>query len=158
MSTNIFKPLHPLSNTEIEDVLRSRIPQFLGVFARNALPRHILQTGDCCVINLDDATGEGTHWTCIYCGDDYNEWFDSYGIIPPLNVRKWMKKNKKESVYSSNQIQPIGSVLCGYYVIWYLIMRTRGVSQYDLLYKFKNDNEKSNDKKLIKWLKKILIS
>ena len=52
-------------------------PEFLGVFSRDRLPARLLCGSG--ILNLDDSSGPGTHWTAWY-GDTY---FDSYGLPPP---------------------------------------------------------------------------
>ena len=41
-----------------------KISDFQGIFARDS-PEHLHQTG-CCVINLDDGVGKGTHWVASF--------------------------------------------------------------------------------------------
>jgi hypothetical protein len=48
---------------------RMRIPFFRGVYMRNALPRKI-HRNESSIVNLDDATGSGTHWVAYAKRDD----------------------------------------------------------------------------------------
>ena len=51
-----------------------------------------------CIINLDSLEGAGTHWVCCWCNQNHFEYFDSFGLPPPLeweeNVAKWFPKMK----------------------------------------------------------------
>jgi len=38
------------------------------------------------VLNLDDTSGNGTHWVAWYRDNGKNYYFDSYGIQPPNEV------------------------------------------------------------------------
>ena len=67
------------------------------------------------IINLDDVTGPGTHWTCMRCIDDIVLYFDSFGLPPPKDIVKFGRKRK--IIYSADQIQDIMSEACGYYVL-----------------------------------------
>lgn len=149
----IQKP-HPLNEDEINMFIQyAAIPGFLGTFPKDSLPPKINEN-ESCIINLDNSDGGGTHWVSVYCGKDYCEYFDSYGIIADKNIRKFMKTSKKTCIYSTNEIQPVGndSILCGYYALYYIIKRARNVPAYDITYKFGIDNQKSNDKLLLKEL------
>lgn len=151
---------HPkaLSTDECELFMKNN-PGYLGTFPKDELPIK-LSTHQSCIINLDNHDGPGTHWVAVYCGNDYCEYFDSYGIIPPTIIRRFMRTSKKKMIYSTTEIQPLrnDSILCGYYCIYYIVMRAKGVEPYDVLYKFEINNELSNDKLLIRELKKIYNS
>jgi len=61
----IVLPNRPLSNLEItESVKKLRMPSFRGVFVRDALPRTPTKN-ECGILNLDDASGNGTHWVLL---------------------------------------------------------------------------------------------
>ena len=56
----------PLTNFEIIDAVEKlRIPRFRGVFVRNNL-QYKPKKNECGILNLDDASGEGTHWVGWY--------------------------------------------------------------------------------------------
>lgn len=38
---------------------------------------------ECAIVNLDDSTGNGTHWVCFRKKNDEILYFDSYGDLPP---------------------------------------------------------------------------
>lgn len=68
------------------------------------------------ILNLD--TTSGTHWTLfmklsskILC------YFDPFGRPPPNELVDLADHNKLEILYTTNQIQDISSVACGYFVI-----------------------------------------
>ena len=49
----------------------------MGCFMQDTLPNNL--TRGCGVMNLDDSTGPGTHWTARH----KTVYFDSYGLPPP---------------------------------------------------------------------------
>ena len=110
----------PLSNVEIENIMKDRkISNFRGVYSKDLLPKK-MHKNESIILNIQDfLDGGGTHWVAIYNdikGKDV-EYFDSFGIYPSDIVVKYMKTAGKGIVYSSNQIQGIDSVMCGYYCI-----------------------------------------
>jgi len=70
-------------NLEILDaVIKLKIPRFRGVFVRDKLPLEPkrMEYG---VLNLDDTSGNGTHWVAWYRDNGKKYYFDSYGVQPP---------------------------------------------------------------------------
>ena len=56
----------PLTNFEIIDAVEKlRMPRFRGVFVRDNLPYNP-KKNECGILNLDDTSGEGTHWVAWY--------------------------------------------------------------------------------------------
>ena len=99
-----------------------------------------------CIINMDDFGSLGTHWVCCWPGKKGMEYFDSFGMPPPLEWEKeiaWL--GHKNFLHNDNQIQAVRSVRCGYYCPLFLNERNRGVSFANLLKRFSPDvcsNEK----------------
>ena len=59
-------PNKPLTNLEILDADRKlKIPRFRGVFLRDNLPLEPKRI-ECGILNLDDTSGNGTHWMALY--------------------------------------------------------------------------------------------
>jgi len=156
LSSLLKKPI-PLSEIDIEMMMkRAKINNFLGYFARDDLPKQQLKPKQSIIFNLDKASGEGTHWTACYHGGKSVEYFDSYGIICPPEIRKYLKKSNKNMVYSTNEIQNLNSILCGFFCVLYIILRHRGVDKYDIVYSFGMNNNKSNDNHVLSSLKNLL--
>jgi len=65
----LVMPNEPLTNLEILDVVKKlKIPRFCDVFVRDNLsiePKRM----ECGILNLDDTSGNGTHWVAWY-GDN----------------------------------------------------------------------------------------
>lgn len=120
------------SNFELDDMM-SKVKDFKGVHTKDIIPN--IKKGESIIINLDDSDGDGTHWVCCFHGD-YMEYFDSFGLPPPENVLKMMKKMNKNCCYSTSQIQEAASSMCGYFCMYYIKHRKKGEKMYDILYKF----------------------
>ena len=72
-------PNKPLTNFQLIDTVKQlNIPHFRGVFMRNDLPRRPLKR-ECGILNIDGASGRGTHWVCWYKNNDIF-YFDSFGV------------------------------------------------------------------------------
>ena len=106
----------PPSNFDLMDwVNYLKIPDFKGIFARDS--HHFHKTG-CCIINLDDGVGQGTHWVATFIKSKVIYYFDSFSLPPPLEFLDYAKKLKMKYQYNNDYpIQNILSVRCGYYCL-----------------------------------------
>ena len=98
------------------------------------------------IINIDNEDGDGTHWVCVFHDikkDGYIEYFDSFGLSPPEKVLNMMKKSNKKRLYSNSQIQSLTSSMCGYFCMYYILMRYNKIPIYDILYQFRQLNPES---------------
>ena len=66
---------------------------------------------------------KGTHWV-LYINRFY---FDSYGILPPLSIQKYIKSKYKTLIYSEYKIQNKDS-LCAAYCLYILYLTHQGLS------------------------------
>ena len=103
------------------------IKYFRGVYSRDDLPKQI-KNKECGIVNLDTRIGQGTHWVAYRNVDRFCEYFDSFGLAMPLEVEKYMTTSGKQLEYSGDEIQERDSVLCGYWVLYYLLERQKGRS------------------------------
>lgn len=106
------------------------------------------------VINYHKFTQPGSHWVCYFYHPDekYIEFFDSYGLSPSNRIKTFLKTSGKSIVYNSSKIQSFQSQRCGWYCIYFILGRLRGVKFYDLIMKFTADGSFVNDKRLIQML------
>ena len=65
---------------------------------------------------------------CIVDQLDFSdaEYFDSFGVHPSDVVVDDMKTSGKRLVYSDNHIQDMDSIMCGYYVCYFIMEQQRG--------------------------------
>jgi hypothetical protein len=128
---------------------------FIGVFACDRLPTHIKRFPTSLICNTAPSSDPGRHWVAFYFKDSRNvEYFDSYGRAPDnMYFLNFINRNVKHYDYSEKPLQSFHSDLCGEYCIYYLLQRSRNVSQRKFLRKFSN-NRKLNDEKLVKFINK----
>lgn len=113
-------PNHPLSNTELLKFVKIlKIPNFRGVFMRNALPFTRAFKNESGIINLDDRNGLGTHWTCYRKVGNKVWYFDSFGNIkPPKELFNYLNVN--EIFYNQERYQEYNSFVCGHLCLKFL--------------------------------------
>ena len=114
---NVILPNKPLSNFELEDVVRKlNIPRFRGVFLLDTLPKKPKKK-ECGIVNFDKSGGPGTYWVAWYKNGRTKIYFDSYGVQPPLEVIDYLKRPIH---YNTDQLQPAGEVFCGHLCLYVL--------------------------------------
>ena len=78
-----------LSNFDLWDWCEQLGIPLKGIFARD---EKMGKNHSPCIINLDDLEGVGTHWVCCWFDGKAFEYFDSFGLPPPL---EWEEKCEK---------------------------------------------------------------
>ena len=132
----------PLSNIDLLNwVKKLGIKHFRGIYSRDALPPKMLKN-EVGIINLDSQIGPGTHWVAYRNGEKHAEYFDSFGLIMPNEVMNYLRTSGKQIFYSGDEIQERDSVLCGYWDLYYLLERQRGVPMLNVIH---NANFDMND-------------
>ena len=146
-----------LSNYDLKDwVKQLGIKYFRGFFSKDTLPTRI-NNKECGIINLDNHIGPGTHWVAYRNIDKYCEYFDSFGLMMPLEVKKYMATSGKQLEYSGDEIQERDSVLCGYWCLYYLLERQKGTSILNTIHnaEFDRSDTSVNDRFIINYFRNI---
>ena len=103
-----------LSNIQIEEILRP-CQRFNGCFCKNELKKNC--PDGYYVVNLDDSNKEGSHWVAFYKSDKIFIYWDSFGVLPPVEILKCINPKTKECIYNDFEIQDYHSSSCGYFCI-----------------------------------------
>src|SRR5678816_1027780 len=107
----VVLPNKALTNFELIDAVKKlNIPNFRGVFMRDALPKRP-RRNECGILNLDDSNGAGTHYCSFLKNGKDKIYFDSYGLAPPTELVKYLGD---PVYYNSERIQPDNEVFCGH--------------------------------------------
>jgi hypothetical protein len=130
-------------------------PVFLDVYAADTLPQKVPSRRPLTlIVNTDNLIGEGKHWIGIFLPKHGPiEFFDSLGR-PPGHYNptflSFLKRVQRFHTYNTKRMQAHDSSVCGIYVLYYLIHRSRGIpmSTITLLFTRNLDN---NDKLVTRW-------
>lgn len=126
-----------------KDPITSKI--FLGVFARNELPKKV-EYPSCFIFNSKPRHHHGEHWLSVfYDQEGQGTFFDSYGQSPnKFRMLAFMKKTSKlKPKYNNRRIQG-DSNFCGYYCMLFLLSTARGHGSKFFDY-FNNTNYSKNE-------------
>ena len=117
-----------------------------GVYASDLLPKERPVQGDWgCVANTDPHLLPGKHWVGFYFErkTDKGYFFDSYGHSPlhyNAEFVTFLNEHCKEWTYNETCLQSKRSRACGFYVLFYLLYRCRGVDRNNaIIHMFSND-------------------
>lgn len=154
--------LRSLNNFEIDDIIaKSELKNFNGCFMKDELSQIKPGKDSSTIINLNNSDQKGSHWVCIYAGQAQPEiiYFDSMGELPPMVVirylKKLSKKTKKPAVYTSMQLQTIGTESCGWWCIYVLTHLDKGYSMDEILNECNPCNTKINESLLSKFFQSL---
>ena len=87
---NVFLPNKPMTNVEIEDAVQKiGLKNFRGVFLRDTLPKKP-KRNECAIMNLDDTSGNETHWVEWFKRGSDKFYFDSFGLPPPTELKNFL--------------------------------------------------------------------
>lgn len=89
---------------------------------RDALPSKI-HKNECGIVNLDDETGDGTHWTAYVKRGKFITYFDSIGQLkPPLELIKYFRSDGSSNkiTYNFDRYQDFNSYQCGHLCLGFL--------------------------------------
>lgn len=132
----------------MSDVCARRV--FQGVYPRDRLPR-VVRHPSIFIINTDASSGPGLHWVAVSFNHfGYCEYFDSFGV-PPVHsdIVDFMHRNSYHPyTYNQRFLQDLTSSACGLYVIYYVLMKSRGQSLRHILWSFSSRSQWMNDKKV----------
>ena len=119
---------------------------FIGVFPRDILPA-IKMFPSSLVINTDPSHSPGSHWLAVYFDSQKKcTFFDSYGNKPEyFSLMSYLQKYSYEVEYKNQRIQAINSDTCGFYCIFFLLLKSRGFSLEIIQKMFFENNFDLND-------------
>lgn len=114
------------------------------------------------IVNLQSSNvGNGTHWCMFYVNRKEVVYFDPFGVLPPLEVEKFIKKIKGVHLYYNEfNIQDLKSEMCGWFCIaciHYIHNNIKHDDLYNVFNRFINGfscNTKENDSILKSYFKK----
>jgi hypothetical protein len=140
-----------LNNFELEDIANHYGLSLNAVVMKDELKNYQPRNGNY-VINLQSSTaGTGTHWVALFVLDKNCFYFDSFGIICPIEITTFCKRiPKSQLAFSEKQIQFIKAETCGFFAISMLLYLNRNKNKniYDnasaFITKFSYDTEDNN--------------
>ena len=154
-----------LSNVDLKYYAKLFKINLIDVLSKD-LFKNIKAIEGCYIINIQSSNnGNGTHWTSLLLIKNFAIYFDSYGIIMPNEILRFIKRysfKKKDFhiIYSVDQIQSMESVFCGYYCLYFLYFITilnKKSSKFKVLLNIHNQLYELKDKPINDIILKRLI-
>ena len=140
-------------NTRQIDTILRHVPYtrgtFQGVYPSDRLPLIIERYPAAFVANVDPHDRPGSHWCAFYfTGDQYGEFFDSYGRKPEdvsLQFKHFLVNNSKYWTYNPKPLQSLTSNVCGHYCLYFILHRCKRMSLKTIVSRF-TQNYTKNDR------------
>ena len=108
-------------------------PRFNGVCSRDNLYNEIKD--EAYVMNFDEYSDIGTHWTALYSLNNNVTYFDSFGVEHiPKEIRKFIGiKNVQTNIF---RIQAYDSVMCEYFCIKFIdfVLKDKSLTDFTNLF------------------------
>ena len=119
---------------------------FVGVFPRDKLPSKVPYPS-ALIVNTHPMGSPGEHWLAMFFNKAKNcEFFDSFGFTAKdYGFEKYIESLSREYKNNVFQMQDIDSNACGYYSIYFILLKSRGFSLEDINNLFSKTNFKIND-------------
>ncbi|CAC5417050.1 unnamed protein product [Mytilus coruscus] len=114
----------------------------IKVFSADEIPKSQSSYPTAFIINTDRKQDPGRHWLAFYVTSHRGEFFDSYGRKPSSYsdvFNDFFVVNNLTLQHNDKRLQSSDSKVCGYYCIYYLINRCRGVPMNEIIHTFSND-------------------
>ena len=154
-----------LSGQEIYDVLSKKLQQFTDVYSVDKIDISTLQErvgrGEavCCVVNTATSREpEGEHWVAIYMTKPLCSYFDPLSFPPlqrPLLQICHLSDSFEWNDILIQDIENPKSTACGYFCIFFLLMKSNGLSMNNIVETyFTPENLSMNDSFVITLVEK----
>lgn len=132
-----------------EDVF-TRKADYLAVLPLDELPKEPVNIKKTMVlvVNTDPTNKTGEHWIALYGDEDspHIEYFDSLGHPPFRDAFvRFFHNQRRPWIYNQKALQAQLSSTCGYYCLYYLLLRCRGHRMKDITLPFLEDRKKNDD-------------
>lgn len=88
---------------------------------RDTLPANGPRNNESLIVNMDQQSNYGTHWTCLLKRERKVYYFDSFGNLPPpLEVIRYLGPAVK-IFYNTERYQQFNTYNCGHLCLEYLV-------------------------------------
>ena len=129
-------------NTAEIKKLATRHPEarkkFNGIYPVDLLPS--VKKEGVYIVNLDDSTGDGSHWVALEIEKRKNTYFDSYGLPPKdKRLKKFLGKNYRKNL---KRLQHPMTTTCGQWCLYFLLRRAQNWTVREIVKPFKKNLEK----------------
>jgi len=127
-----------MKTDEIERLL-GHLRAFRGVHSIDTLPTPPPE--GLIVCNLDCSHRPGSHWVAIYIAASVEqaEFFDSLGERPPKLLESYLDRWLKQWSFNNRQIQSVISDVCGFYCVYFCILRAKNITMHAIVASFSSD-------------------
>lgn len=107
-----------------------------GVYSPDTLPEKVTSYPSAYICNTDYSYLPGRHWVVFWFkSKDYGEFYDSFGQTPKhykIEFEQFLQRNVVSYVYNNIPLQNARATVCGYHVLYFLLMKCFGLNMKDM--------------------------
>ena len=96
------------------------------------------KANECGIINTNVSSGKGFHYVCYFKKGNSKIYFDSFGMKPLIQIRKYLGKN---ILYSTFRIQKLEDTNCGQLALYVLYRLNQGKDFKDIIFELLEENK-----------------
>ena len=134
-----------ISNIYIDNLMNKISKTFWGTFSIDNIPL-IKNDIFSVIVNLSKQNEKGTHFIAVSSRKNRIIYFDSLGNQNiDITFKKYLKKYKKQIIYSNFQLQNLFSNHCGFFCISFILCMENNISLENFLKIFNRKNLYLND-------------
>ena len=134
-----------ISNIYIDNLMNKISKTFWGTFSIDNIPL-IKDDIFSVIVNLSKQNEKGTHFIAVSSRKNRIIYFDSLGNQNiDITLKKYLKKYKKQIIYSNFQLQNLFSNHCGFFCISFILCMENDISLENFLKFFNRKNLYLND-------------
>jgi len=138
MKVDLYNSGDGMSNYEvISKADKLELPNF-RYFMRDDLCKAICKKQECSVVNLNTSKQQGSHHTCYWVSNNKKYYFDSFGVVPPKELVKYLKS---PIMYSTHQIQQYNDANCSEWCLYMLNELHKGKDFIDIIIEILNKHK-----------------
>lgn len=134
-----------MDSIQISKVCNKFCKYFLGCFPCDRLPTDV-NWPSCLIANTEPHYSTGEHWIAIFINKEgYADFFCSMGSDPQSQFKKFLDTYSFSWNQNKKQVQNNNSISCGQYCIFFLFVRTYGISLPKFLTLFTSNYEENDE-------------
>ena len=134
-------------NSNTMTCILSKIPGarniVMGIYANDTLPKYVVKYPSIYIVNTDFSYNKGKHWALFYFENKNSAFFfDSLGKNPGFyfdHFVTFLKINASFYCYNKIAVQQLYSSVCGYYIIFFILMKVKHKTNKDIMSYFTSD-------------------
>jgi hypothetical protein len=137
-----------LSNVQLSNIAKKNGIRLNAIVCKDEL-YHIKPKLGFYIFNLDNSSGDGTHWVCGQIKPKYSIYVDPFGVYPPTEIQDFLQAGHRSIMMNNTQIENINSDDCGLYCLFFIDKLANGQDLSTIIHDFSGPEQKKYNDNLV---------